>query len=194
MVMKLNMEVRQTWDGEQALEEERVSIVAMDEGAALVLEVSAPWHGDPLPETPSGPLDGLWEYEVVEVFVAQADQPEVYTEIELGPGGHHWVLTFISVRKAERSGLPIVFQAERSDARWRGRARIQSTDLPPRPWRINAFAIHGSGDERRYLVWHPVGGDRPDFHQPEGFPVWEPEANSEAHPDPTSVAWEHEDG
>jgi hypothetical protein len=194
MVMKLDMDVRQTWDGEPALAEERVSVVAMDDGDALVLEVSAPWHGDLLPDPPPGTVDGLWEYEVVEVFVAQADQPEVYTEIELGPGGHHRVLTFSSVRNVERSGLPIVFHAERSKALWRGSARIESADLPPRPWRINAFAIHGSGAARRYLVWHPVGGDRPDFHQPGRFPVWPSDGKLAVPSNPASVAGECEDG
>lgn len=55
--------------------------------------------------------------------------------------------------------------------RWSGEARIPHAWLPPDPYRVNAFAMHGVGDQRRYLLWEPLTGiAAPDFHQPLDFP------------------------
>lgn len=188
------IEVGHTWDGSPITSEERVEVRLIDEGDALRVEVSAPWHGDPLPDQDPGTVQGLWEYEVVEVFVAQAEHPERYTEIELGPAGHHLTLTFTAVRQADRIGVPIVFDARRGQGRWHGEARISAADLPPRPWRVNAFAIHGQGDARRYLSWCPMPGDRPDFHQPGRYPCWGESVDPSASARSTSVAAKSEGG
>ena len=172
MSTEWTIEVGRTWDGYPVPVQERVEVKLVDDGDGLRVYVSAPWHGDPLPEQEPGTVQGLWEYEVVEVFVAQADRPQVYTEIELGPGGHHLALTFTEVRQADRTGVPMVFESHRAHGRWQGEARILAEDLPPRPWRVNAFAIHGQGAARRYLSWCPLGGDQPDFHQPGKYPRW----------------------
>ncbi|MBY0399504.1 hypothetical protein K2X89_04365, partial [Myxococcota bacterium] len=54
--------------------------------------------------------------------------------------------------------------------RWRGRARVPLDFLPTGLCSANAYAIHGVGDARRYLAWHPVPGPQPDFHRLELFP------------------------
>lgn len=194
MSTEWTIEVGHTWDGCPLTSEERVEVRLIDEGDALRVEVSAPWHGDPFPEQKPGAVPGLWQYEVVEVFVAQADRPEVYTEIELGPGGHHLTLTFTEVRRADRTGVPIAFTSHRGQGRWRGEARILIADLPPRPWRVNAFAIHGEGEARRYLSWCPMPGDRPDFHQPGRYPRWGESMDPTMRAAPTSVAVAREEG
>jgi len=42
--------------------------------------------------------------------------------------------------------------------------------IPSSPRTPNAFAIHGIGDERRFLAWVPVPGSAPDFHRLHHFP------------------------
>lgn len=161
------MEIRSLWDGTGAPVAEHVTVQASVRGGALEVLVDAPFHGDPAPAGPVGSLDRLWEHEVVELFIAGDD--ERYLEIELGPHGHHLVLELHGRRNVVRSALPIVHEAKIEGDRWRGRALVDASYLPPLPTRMNAYAIHGTGERRRYLAWAPVPGDAPDFHRLEYF-------------------------
>ncbi|MEZ4321987.1 MAG: hypothetical protein R3F61_31235 [Myxococcota bacterium] len=169
------VEVGFTWDGIPIPPEERVRLALQPERDALALEVEAPLHGDPLPSGPPGPTPGLWDYEVVELFVAglaPAGKPVPYLEVELGPHGHHLVLDLMGVRNPVRTELPIEYVVRRMGDRWHGSARIPWRLLPARPARFNAYAIHGTGASRRYLAMTPVPGPHPDFHRLERFSPW----------------------
>lgn len=161
------LRIERTWDGAPCAPGEEVTVLLRRELGSLVVEVDAPWHGDPLPLTPPGPVDGLWEFEVVELFVLGAD--ERYLEIELGPGGHHLVLELLGRRSVVRSGMALDYAVERAGARWTGCARIPADWLPPGASRGNAYAIHGRGEARRHLAWTAVPGGAPDFHRLEHF-------------------------
>jgi hypothetical protein len=76
------------------------------------------------------------------------------------------VIAFESYRVRAEYNLPIKVHAKVEGARWRGRAEVPRALLPPAPWRVNAYAIHGS--PRRYLAWSP-GTGAPDFHQLASF-------------------------
>lgn len=167
------LRVASTWDGRPAAPGEVVSVRLDANGAGLTLQVDAPFHGDPPPPGPPGPTPGLWEYEVVEVFIAGGPEGTDYLEIELSPHGHHLVLRLNGVRNPVEEELPLDYTAhlDRHARRWRGEARVPAAWLPPPPHRINAFAIHGEGSGRRYLAWHALPGDEPDFHQPRRFPT-----------------------
>jgi hypothetical protein len=138
----------------------------------LALEVDAPFHGDTPPKGPPGSVDGLFEYEVVEVFLLGSG--DRYLEVELGPFGHYFVLELKGVRHIERSGLPLPYSCDRSGERWTGTARVPLDYLPAGLCAGNAYAIHGRGARRRHLAAHPVGGAHPDFHCIDRFPplVW----------------------
>ena len=56
-------------------------------------------------------------------------------------------------------------EVERRGGRWRGHARLGLDLLPPPPLRLNAFALHGTGEARRHLAAIPVPGPTPDFHR-----------------------------
>lgn len=159
--------VGSTWDGAPARPGEVAEVALALEGDELLVTVEAPFHDDPAPPGEGGATDGLWEFEVVEVFVLGPDAR--YTEIELGPHGHHLVLRLHGVRRPVESGLAIDYVAVHNGPRWRGMARVPVAALPPRPWRLNAYAIHGVGAARRYLVATALGGDAPDFHRLDGF-------------------------
>ncbi len=140
---------------------------------ALEVTVDAPFHGDPAPPGAPGPTPGLWEYEVVEVFIAGGERAESYLEVEMSPHGHHLALRLEGVRKPVAEGLPLDYTAriEHEGRRWSGVARVPLDWLPPPPHRVNAFALHGQGSARRYLAWRSLPGDEPDFHQPRRFPA-----------------------
>ncbi len=164
----LTLQIAGTWDGAPISDEERVTVRLAGEPDAVVIHVDAPMHGDPPPPGPPGPTWGLWEYEVVELFVLGAD--DRYTEIEIAPSGHHLVLQLAGCRNVVARELPLELTTEVGDGRWTAEARISRTLLPPGPHRVNAYGIHGLGAERRYLAWAAVPGAAPDFHRLSRFP------------------------
>jgi hypothetical protein len=166
--MAVHVRIAHTWDGVPLADRARASLAVVGEPEHLRIEVDAPYHGDPPPIAPPGPVDGLWEYEVVEWFVAGTGGR--YLEVEVGPHGHHLVLTLSGVRQVEERALPIDYQAQILGDRWRGVARLPRAWLPPGPHRHNAYAIAGVGAGRVYAAATPLPGAKPDFHQPDRFP------------------------
>ncbi len=160
--------VNHTWDGSPLDEEAVARIQLCLDPTHLVVNVDAPFHGDPPPGPPPGSTDGLWEHEVVEVFLVGAGDD--YLEVELGPQGHYLVLRLRGYRNVVDRHLPLAFAAAISGSRWRGEARLSRSYVPAGELRGNAFAIHGAGAERRHLAAHSVGGERPDFHRIAAFP------------------------
>ena len=166
----MELRIERTWNGEALPAEETASISLCWEGEELVLRVKAPYAGDPPPEGPPGPVGGLWDFEVVELFLV--GQAERYTEIELGPHGHHLVLRLEGVRAIVEQELAIDFEAMRHGSHWSGVARIPAELIPDPIERLNAFAIRGTGAQRSYMAWSPVPGEAPDFHRIGLFPAW----------------------
>ena len=163
-----SLRIENAWDGSPLPPTDWITVHLLEDAEGIEVRVQAPFYGDPPPpDSPIGPIDKLWEHEVVEVFILGPDGH--YTEIELSPSGHHLVLTLDGVRSPVETCLPMDFQALRGDGRWSGKARLASAYLPSKPWRVNATAIHGSGTSRTYLSWVPLPGAAPDFHQPEVF-------------------------
>ncbi len=170
--------IAHTWDGFPLAPQEQVELRlqwSFSGGTkALEILVDAPFYGDPPPQGPPGPVAGLWNYEVVELFIvgeADLEQRPRYTEIELSPHGHHLVLQLVGVRQIVRQKLPLDFSAAIAGRRWTGRAKLAAQALPPKPQRGNAFAIHGVGEGRHHSAMAPVPGPAPDFHRLEAFPA-----------------------
>ncbi len=163
--------VDQAWDGRR-LEAPAATVSLNPTAEVLRIEVEAVYHGDPPPPGPPRSIDRLWQFEVVEVFVAGSvgeDGQVSYTEVELGPHGHHLVLRLEGARNVIETGLPMVFAAEIDGDRWRGVAEVPWSFLPVAPFTGNAYAIHGLGKQRRYRAAFSVPGAAPDFHQPSRF-------------------------
>lgn len=163
---RFRFELRRTWNDEPLRPDELVR-VELRLGAAIEVDVEATRHGDPPPSGPPGRRDGLWDFEVVELFLLGRD--EQYLELELGPHGHYLALRLAGRRRVVASDLPVEYTVEASGSRWRGRARARLEDLPPELSAANAYAIHGEGAARRHLAWVPVPGPAPDFHRLECF-------------------------
>ena len=163
------------WAGDRACTP--VCLTLWMEGGNLRIEVDAPFFNDPAPPLAAGATDQLWNYEVVELFLANLEvDPPRYTEIELGPHGHHLVLCLEGVRCPVSAMHPIAWSASIAGDRWRGTAEIPVRWLPSTITHFNAYAIHGQGEERVYLAAFPVPGEAPDFHRLQHFAVWPPEA------------------
>lgn len=158
--MKLTID--QTWDGAVVGDDEEVVLSLVGAKCHLMVQVDAPFHGDPAPDAPAGSHWGLWEHEVVELFVA--GDGGHYLELELGPHGHYLVLQLGGYRHILQTSLPLDYAARIDGDRWRGVARVDRSLLPPGPHSINAYAIHGTAEARRYLAWSRLVGEKPDFH------------------------------
>lgn len=159
--------IHHLWDGSPAAPDEHVALdlVANPPTSAWTLLIDAPFHDDPAPPDPPGHTPGLWNFEVVELFLFGADGR--YLELEFGPRGHHLALELHGIRNIVREVPNIQFRSDVERRRWRGRADIDAALLPPGVARWNAHAIHGLGPARRHLSAHPAGGERPDFHRPD---------------------------
>jgi hypothetical protein len=137
--------------------------------SGLWVEVDAPLRGGPLPAEPPGWRPGLWEFDVVELFVGGTDG---YLECELGPGGHHWTLRFRRIREAEPTRLDLgAVAVVHHRARWRTGVTLPWAWLPDGIDRGIACAIHGHPPERTYEVSARLPGAQPDFHQPAHWPL-----------------------
>ena len=166
------LNIQRTWDGDDADPEHHACVRLGASTSHLIVEVDAPFFGDPPPAHPVGSTPGLWEHEVVEVFLLGADAH--YLEVELGPFGHHLVLSLVGVRNPVATLSDLDFGVERGEGRWQGRAEIRREWLPKRLRWANAYSLAGIGHERRYLCHAPTGGVQPDFHRLEAFVPMDP--------------------
>jgi hypothetical protein len=159
-------EITSTWDG-HPLREDEYARVDLTVGAEVLIQVSAAFFDDPAPNARPGRLDGLWNFEVVELFLL--GEGDDYLEIELGPHGHWLALRLTGRRQISNDRVPIDFATTRAAASWSGEARLSLDWLPENIRAANAYAIHGVGPARRFLAMHAAPGNQPDFHQLESF-------------------------
>ena len=157
------LETSFTWNGEPAHRREKARLHVHDLGARIDIDIDAPFHDDPKPDAHAGSLWKLWEWEVVEFFVAGPD--DRYLEIEIGPHGHYLVLRLHGERNIIDHGHPLDVNTNIEGMRWTSNVQVEASLLPEKPWRVNAYAIHGTGIDRRYLASFPVPGPLPDYHQ-----------------------------
>ena len=166
--------IQHEWDGTRLPESHWVMVDLRLSDEGLQIEVDAPFFNNLAPSDAPNPKTGcwqLWEYEVVEVFLV--DQEGAYTEIEVGPHGHHLILRLDAPRSVVDKMHPMVWDAEVDGERWRGRGLIARHLLPRNIERVNAFAIRTVQDYRQYCCYTSLPAEQPDFHQPERFAIWD---------------------
>ena len=144
----------------------------------------------------SGPLNELWNYEVVEIFFLASKNEDMYLEVEFGPHGQHLGLLLKGKRNILIHSFPIKYEAEigmylpihgllefkflheiiwilHSDEtakEWKGKAFIPNEYFPPNVDQFNAYAIHGLGDQRKFKSLFPFNPNLDlDFHRLEFF-------------------------
>ncbi len=122
-----------------------------------------------VPAAPPGTrVDGLWNYDVVECFLAGSAGR--YLEVEIGAAGHFLLLGFRArrVREASWPGLRLATAHGRSpDGAWWASLSVPRALLPLDVRAVNAFAI-AAGE---LLAHAPLPGAHADFHQPERWPA-----------------------
>ena len=133
------------------------------------LELTAYLAHQPRTRIPAAPrgarVADLWEYDVVECFLAGAGGR--YLEVELGAGGHFLVLSFSAprVRHDSHETLRPALDFTSDAAGWRSRIVLERALLPAGLCALNAFVIAGGA----HLAFAPLPGAAPDFHQPARF-------------------------
>ena len=197
--MEAKFRIESLWDGTKLEEHKRVEFSILFASDRIVITVKAPFFNDPKPHPSpsqgwhhlqhqpghvtdgSGCLnfDGLWNFEVVELFIK--GKQDKYLEIEMGPHGHFLILACQGYRQCFVRGIePISYRAEIVDQEWQGVMEIPPQLLPPVTsiasslFTYNAYAIHGKGESRIYACkFGPskAEGDyaNPDFHKLELF-------------------------
>lgn len=163
----ISLRIAHDWAGRALPPEHCAELKLQLRADELEIALDAPYFADPAPPGPVGPTDRLWEFEVCELFIADAG--EHYLEVELSPHGHHLVLELRGVRNIVRSGLPITYRVACAGGRYRGSARVPRSYLPEGAARANAYLIHGAGNERSYCAHSPPLGAAPDFHRLASF-------------------------
>ena len=159
--------IQNLWNGEKATPKEHYTLSLKPNANGLELDISAPFYNDPKPAGPKGSFWQLWEHEVVELFIVGSNGH--YLELECGPHGHYLFLQLNGVRSVVSHSMDTKYEAHLHGEQWLGKLQIPMDWLPPGPHRVNAFAIHGLGAERRFLSHTPLPGVTPDFHQPSQF-------------------------
>ena len=162
-----------TWDGGALAEAEVGTVALTSTGARLAFSWDLPL-AQPVsaPDVPAGFTDGLWEHDVVELFLGDGADPERYFELEIGPRGHWLALAFAGIRRreAELRELAPDMQQDQDAGRWYGRATFGAVALQeivgPGPFKILFATCLGRTPDRRLCCSPPLPGDQPDFHQP----------------------------
>jgi len=159
-----------TWDG-KPVDHVPAKITLTPGPSEIRVSVSAPFFNDPAPPggLPGQAFFGLWEYEVVEAFFL--NDKDQYLEVEFGPHGQHIVLLLNGRRNAVKHTLPLEYSAtiNNETMTWTGEARIPADYFPPEVTLFNAYAIHGTADDRKYEALYESSGPQADFHRLEKF-------------------------
>jgi len=166
--------IERTWD-DKTIDHIPAEVTLIGAEDDLIIKVTAPFYDDLAP--PNG-KEGeaffkLWEYEVVEAFFLNDE--EQYLELEFGPHGQHLSLLLNGNRNAIKHSLPLDYTAiiDRSSKTWTGTARIPAGYFPPNVSKFNAYAIHGTEEDRKYEALYEVSGAQADFHRLDKFKALE---------------------
>jgi hypothetical protein len=165
----VELAIERYWDGRPCRDVRLHGRVRLERSdAGLVITASLP-HQSPasVPDAPPGTrVANLWEYDVVECFLAG---DSTYLEVELGAGGHFLVLDFSAprVRRREYADFVPRLTFAASAERWTSAIVIPREMVPAGLKAGNGFVIVRD----HLLAYHATPGEAPDFHQPSTFPA-----------------------
>jgi hypothetical protein len=169
--LSIKFNICQTWDA-KPIPKTDWTYFQLDilENNDLKIQIDAPFYDDPIPDAASGSLWGLWDYEVVEIFLVAKNGH--YTELEFSPHGHYLTLRLDAPRSILAKEEVLQYHAKINGNRWKGQSIVPEKLLPKQIHRVNFFAIHGQNELRQYLCHSPLPHEKPDFHQTERFPLF----------------------
>jgi hypothetical protein len=130
--------------------------------------------------TPEKEAWGLWDYDVVEVFIGHdLENINRYKEFEISPDGEFIDLDVDRQRKGKEvdwlwnSGLRYKTRIDRDRKVWICEMQIPWKSIDTRApkadneLRLNLYRIEGGPKDRKYIVWRPI--DNRSYHTPEKF-------------------------
>ncbi len=135
---------------------------------------ASPWLD---PATSQGQfVEGLWNKDVVEIFLASSDSP-IYQEVNLAPNGAWWSCFFSKYRKRDAGGFKMPQDVKThsviGSAQWEAAISIplNQFSLPVElegGTKANVTFVVGKA-KRQYLTWSSIQQRDPDFHRAEDF-------------------------
>ena len=180
--------INKTWDGQQlpqGTSAYKVAFVMSAMTGDVILEIDAPYFNDPAPPMEPGKCMKVYDYEVVEIFIAayphddESYEYSPYLEIQIGPHGHYNIVFFL--QEADFKNKDASLELERAPVtkintqtgRWTAEVAVPSFYLPEPvcgddlsiTWMMNAYAMHGVGEARQHFAHSTVPGEKPNFHQ-----------------------------
>lgn len=167
----LRLAIGRLWSGEKSPDSRFSALVELQqhEAGILVRAITPPFPAPRIPSAPPGSrVEGLWEYDVIELFFV--DEDGQYLEVELGIGGQYLVLGFDAPRHLVADFADLSFEVrheEHSGGRCINEIVIPRELFPTNLKALNAYLIAGG----QFFSYHPLPGESPDFHQPDMFPL-----------------------
>lgn len=161
------------WWGNAVVPAPELALVVDPHCLWLLAQHRQPAHADPAATTGAF-HEGLWRFDVAELFIAAAQGPR-YLEFNLSPHGAWWGAAFSSPRQRDAGFLPpAVLTHTALDAEgWRAALGIPLDVLDREVAfhdgaRANATMILGS-PAQRFFSMADLGPGEPDFHRPDRF-------------------------
>lgn len=116
---------------------------------------------------------GLWEFDVVELFVRKGCAMGPYLELQASPKQQFFALMVIEPRKKTQHILNSKTQivSKKTDSGFEVTFRVPLEEIPGEGSHLegNLFSCLGKVDQRSYFALNPNPQQRPDFHRPELF-------------------------
>jgi len=117
--------------------------------------------------------NGLWDYDVVEVFIQKKDDSNHYLEIQCSPLSQKFALLVKKPREVTQSiqSLCSKVSASKNALGFSADFEILFNDIPGHgnELRGNFFSCLGPADAREYFALNINQDDQADFHRPDLF-------------------------
>ena len=118
---------------------------------------------------------GLWEYDVVEVFIKRGKSSSDYLELQVSPLGQKLALLIHKPRVELEKVVPSLtaVKVNFDSKTFKASFMINASDIPGEGNEIwgNLHSILGPTGNQSFYSLHP-GPGKPDFHRPEYFQKW----------------------
>ena len=123
-----------------------------DPSQGLQVKIKAPLKNTKRLNAPEGRLWGLWEHEVIEIFIAGANG--TYLELEFGPWGHYLALSLDGIRKIKNDRCLIkdyhvsqTFEQDHQQQMWLSSCFIEQIYLP------KLLSTHQKSPHNKKVYW-----------------------------------------
>lgn len=143
----------------------------------------------------NGDCWGIWNFDVVEIFIGDGPDKKKYKEFVLSPIGQKIDIIHNKNLKKEdsydtdwNSGWQSAVKVDKENKIWITEFRIPLKKLRSEQnsnkFHFNLFRCEGAGEDRKYLALNPTLTSRPNFHVSEKFGILELKKQDDVLPKP----------